>query len=41
MDMFQAPTLLKDPFKNTSVLHAAEREAEPAHTNHGEYAGNM
>ncbi|KAM7368280.1 hypothetical protein PAMP_014515 [Pampus punctatissimus] len=25
MDMFQAPTLLEDPFNNTSVLHTAER----------------
>ncbi|XP_051264964.1 mitotic checkpoint serine/threonine-protein kinase BUB1 isoform X2 [Dicentrarchus labrax] len=29
MDMFQAPTLLEDPFNNTSVLHAAEREVDP------------
>lgn len=37
MDMFQAPTLLEDPFNNTSVLHAAEREAESAQAKHGEY----
>ncbi|XP_073349429.1 mitotic checkpoint serine/threonine-protein kinase BUB1 [Pagrus major] len=30
MDMFQAPTLLEDPFNNTSVVHAAEKEAEPS-----------
>ncbi|KAM9339289.1 mitotic checkpoint serine/threonine-protein kinase BUB1 [Symphorus nematophorus] len=30
MDMFQAPTRLDDPFNNTSVLNAAEREVEPA-----------
>lgn len=37
MDMFQAPTLLEDPFNNMSVLHAAEREAESAQAKHGEY----
>ncbi|KAK2855846.1 hypothetical protein Q5P01_004581 [Channa striata] len=26
MDMFKAPTLLEDPFNNTSMLHAAEEE---------------
>lgn len=34
MDMFQAPTLLEDPFSNTSAL-MAEREAEPAHLRAG------
>lgn len=28
MDMFQAPTLLEEPFSSTSVLHAAEKESE-------------
>ncbi|XP_034534460.1 mitotic checkpoint serine/threonine-protein kinase BUB1 isoform X2 [Notolabrus celidotus] len=35
MDMFQAPTLLEDPFSNLSVLHAAEREVEPVYTGTG------
>uniref|UniRef100_H3BWR7 BUB1 mitotic checkpoint serine/threonine kinase n=1 Tax=Tetraodon nigroviridis TaxID=99883 RepID=H3BWR7_TETNG len=30
MDMFQAPTLLGDPFSNTSAFPAPEMEAEPA-----------
>ncbi|XP_074542005.1 mitotic checkpoint serine/threonine-protein kinase BUB1 isoform X2 [Halichoeres trimaculatus] len=29
MDMFQAPTLLEDPFSNASVLQAVEREVDP------------
>ncbi|XP_058468675.1 mitotic checkpoint serine/threonine-protein kinase BUB1 isoform X2 [Solea solea] len=28
MDMFQAPTLLEDPFDDSSVVHGAEREFE-------------
>nr|XP_033503878.1 mitotic checkpoint serine/threonine-protein kinase BUB1 isoform X1 [Epinephelus lanceolatus] len=28
MDMFQAPTLLEDPFNNTSVLNTTEREVD-------------
>ncbi|XP_070843366.1 mitotic checkpoint serine/threonine-protein kinase BUB1 [Chaetodon trifascialis] len=35
MDMFQAPTLLEDPFSNTSALHAAEKEAEPGYPRNG------
>ncbi|XP_044025669.1 LOW QUALITY PROTEIN: mitotic checkpoint serine/threonine-protein kinase BUB1 [Siniperca chuatsi] len=35
MDMFQAPTLLEDPFNNTSVLHAAEKEVEPGYPGNG------
>ncbi|XP_041814693.1 mitotic checkpoint serine/threonine-protein kinase BUB1 [Chelmon rostratus] len=35
MDMFQAPTLIEDPFNNTSVLHTAEKEAEPGHPRNG------
>ncbi len=40
MDMFQAPTLLEDPFSNTSVLHTAKREAEPGYPRNGKNAGN-
>ncbi|XP_059211852.1 mitotic checkpoint serine/threonine-protein kinase BUB1 [Centropristis striata] len=32
MDMFQAPTLLDDPFSTTLGLHAAEAEADPGYT---------
>uniref|UniRef100_UPI0009B35E76 mitotic checkpoint serine/threonine-protein kinase BUB1-like n=1 Tax=Monopterus albus TaxID=43700 RepID=UPI0009B35E76 len=28
MDMFQAPTLIEDPFHNTSVLRTVEKECE-------------
>ncbi|XP_070782386.1 mitotic checkpoint serine/threonine-protein kinase BUB1 [Enoplosus armatus] len=35
MDMFQAPTLLEDPFNNTSVLHTAEKEADPGYPRTG------
>nr|XP_046228859.1 mitotic checkpoint serine/threonine-protein kinase BUB1 isoform X2 [Scatophagus argus] len=35
MDMFQAPTLLEDPFSNTSVLHSAAKEAEATHPTNG------
>lgn len=38
MDMFQAPTLLEDPFDNTAV-HAAASEAERAPAEHSECAG--
>ncbi|KAI3364637.1 hypothetical protein L3Q82_011420 [Scortum barcoo] len=31
MDMFQAPTLLEDPFSDTSALHAAERDVNPTY----------
>ncbi|KAE8286450.1 Mitotic checkpoint serine/threonine-protein kinase BUB1 [Larimichthys crocea] len=34
MDMFQAPTLLEDPFNNTSVLHA-EKDAEHGYPTNG------
>lgn len=36
MDMFQAPTLLEDPFNNTSVLHA-EKDAEHGYPTNGNY----
>ncbi len=39
MDMFQAPTLLDDPFINTSMVHT-EREAEPGYLSNGKYAVN-
>ncbi|KAM6992345.1 mitotic checkpoint serine/threonine-protein kinase BUB1 [Tautogolabrus adspersus] len=32
MDMFQAPTLLEDPFSGASMLHAAERETDQGFT---------
>ncbi|XP_070705313.1 mitotic checkpoint serine/threonine-protein kinase BUB1 isoform X2 [Pempheris klunzingeri] len=35
MDMFQAPTLLEDPFNNTSVLHTAEKDFAPGHPRNG------
>ncbi|XP_054474545.1 LOW QUALITY PROTEIN: mitotic checkpoint serine/threonine-protein kinase BUB1 [Anoplopoma fimbria] len=35
MDMFQAPTLLEDPFSNTSLLHTAEREFDPGYHGKG------
>uniref|UniRef100_A0A665VRW5 BUB1 mitotic checkpoint serine/threonine kinase n=2 Tax=Echeneis naucrates TaxID=173247 RepID=A0A665VRW5_ECHNA len=36
MDMFQAPTLLEDPFNNTSsVLHTAERECDAGYPKYG------
>ncbi|XP_040921025.1 mitotic checkpoint serine/threonine-protein kinase BUB1 isoform X2 [Toxotes jaculatrix] len=35
MDMFQAPTLLEDPFTNTSVLHAAEKGFDPGYPRNG------
>lgn len=36
MDMFQAPTLLEDPFNNTSVVH---KEAEPpGYPSNGKYS---
>ncbi|XP_018530145.1 mitotic checkpoint serine/threonine-protein kinase BUB1 isoform X1 [Lates calcarifer] len=35
MDMFQAPTLLEDPFSSTSALHTAEREFEAGHQING------
>ncbi|XP_037607527.1 mitotic checkpoint serine/threonine-protein kinase BUB1 isoform X1 [Sebastes umbrosus] len=35
MDMFQAPTLLEDPFSNTSALHAAETEFDPGYPRNG------
>ncbi|KAK5852546.1 hypothetical protein PBY51_006399 [Eleginops maclovinus] len=35
MDMFQAPTLLKDPFDNTSVLLAGEQTLDPGHQRNG------
>lgn len=40
MDMFQAPTLLEDPFNNTSVLHAAEKDVDPGYPGNGKYAVN-
>ena len=40
MDMFQAPTYLDDPFNNTSVPHAAAREAEPTYPRNGKRAVN-
>lgn len=40
MDMFQAPTLLEDPFTDGLVLHAAEREAERTRTEPGESVAN-
>ncbi|XP_039981016.1 mitotic checkpoint serine/threonine-protein kinase BUB1 isoform X2 [Xiphias gladius] len=35
MDMFQAPTLLEDPFNNTSVLHTAEKEFDAGYQRNG------
>ncbi|XP_056872442.1 mitotic checkpoint serine/threonine-protein kinase BUB1 isoform X1 [Takifugu flavidus] len=35
MDMFQAPTLLEDPFNKTSAFPSSEVEAEPAPLKHG------
>ncbi|XP_065819535.1 mitotic checkpoint serine/threonine-protein kinase BUB1 isoform X2 [Labrus bergylta] len=32
MDMFQAPTLLEDPFSGASMLHATERETDQGFT---------
>lgn len=36
MDMFQAPTLLEDPFNKTSAFPLSEVEAEPASLKHGD-----
>ncbi|XP_023134992.2 mitotic checkpoint serine/threonine-protein kinase BUB1 isoform X1 [Amphiprion ocellaris] len=35
MDMFQAPTFLEEPFKNTSALHAAEKEFDAGCSRYG------
>ncbi|XP_071324022.1 mitotic checkpoint serine/threonine-protein kinase BUB1 isoform X2 [Trachinotus anak] len=35
MDMFQAPTLLEDPFNNTSVPHAAEKDFDAGYPRYG------
>ncbi|XP_056260617.1 mitotic checkpoint serine/threonine-protein kinase BUB1 isoform X1 [Seriola aureovittata] len=35
MDMFQAPTLLEDPFTNTSALHTAEKEFDARYQRFG------
>lgn len=38
MDMFQAPTLLEDPFNKTSSFPSSEMETEPAPLKHGDDA---
>ncbi|XP_041662017.1 mitotic checkpoint serine/threonine-protein kinase BUB1 isoform X2 [Cheilinus undulatus] len=38
MDMFQAPTLLEDPFSNASVLHTTEREADQSYSRNGGFS---
>uniref|UniRef100_A0A3Q3JEY5 Protein kinase domain-containing protein n=2 Tax=Monopterus albus TaxID=43700 RepID=A0A3Q3JEY5_MONAL len=35
MDMFQAPTLIEDPFHNTSVLRTVEKECEGGYQRNG------
>lgn len=41
MDMFQAPTLLEDPFNKTSAFPSSEGEAEPAPLRHGDDAPSL
>lgn len=41
MDMFQAPTLLDDPFGNASVLRAAEKESDAADSRKGKRAAGL
>ena len=38
MDMFQAPTLLEDPFSNTSMVHTAEMAEPPGYPSNGKYS---